>query len=73
MVERFTMTGRDTIVYEVTWHDPAIFTAPWTVRLDWKRNDNYGMFEYACHEGDIQIRNYISASRAQRAKEKDKQ
>ena len=73
MIERFTMTGRDTITYDVTWTDPTIFTAPWTVRLDWKRNDAYGMFEYACHEGDMQIRNYISASRAQRAKEKDKQ
>jgi hypothetical protein len=30
------------------------------------------MFEYACHEGDIQIRNYINASRAQRAKDKEK-
>jgi len=68
MVERFTMTGPDTIVYEMTYTDPVIFTAPWTVRLDWKRNDDYGMFEYACHEGNVQIRNYITASRAQRAK-----
>ena len=27
------------------------------------------MFEYACWEGDVQIRGYISSSRAQRAKE----
>ncbi len=26
------------------------------------------MFEYACHEGDVQIRNYITSSRVQRAK-----
>jgi hypothetical protein len=25
------------------------------------------MFEYACHEGNVQVRNYISASRAERA------
>jgi hypothetical protein len=30
-------------------------------------NDDYGMFEHACHEGGVQIRNYITASRAQRA------
>jgi hypothetical protein len=67
MTERFTMTGPDSIVYEVTWNDPVVFTAPWTARLDWRRNNDFGIFEYACHEGDIQIRNYITASRAQRA------
>lgn len=66
MVERFHMTGPDTIVYEMTWDDPVIFTAPWSVRLDWQRQDDYEMFEYACHEGNVQIRNYITASRAQR-------
>jgi hypothetical protein len=70
MTERFTMTGPDTSVYEVTWNDPTIFTAPWTARLDWRRDSKYQMFEYACWEGDVQIRGYISSSRAQRAQEK---
>jgi hypothetical protein len=69
VTERFTMTGADTIVYEMTHNDPVIFTAPWTVRLDWQRDDDYGFFEYACHEGNVQVRNYITASRAQRAQE----
>lgn len=72
MIERFTMTDPNSIAYEVTYTDPLIFTAPWTARLDWKRNDKYTIFEYACHEGDVQIRNYISSSRAQRAAEKEK-
>ncbi|WP_404712481.1 hypothetical protein [Sphingomonas sp. MMS24-J13] len=72
ILERFTMIGPNSIVYEMTYTDPIVFTAPWTVRLDWRRNDGYGIFEYACHEGDVQIRNYISASRAQRAKEGEK-
>jgi hypothetical protein len=67
MVERLTMTGPDAITYDVTWTDPTVFTAPWSARLEWQRNDDYGMYEYACHEGDVQIRNYITASRAQRA------
>jgi hypothetical protein len=70
IIERFTMTGPDTIVYEVTYNDPVVFTAPWTARLDWKRNSKYVLYEYACHEGDEQIRNYITSSRAQRAKDK---
>jgi hypothetical protein len=68
IVERFTMTGADTILYEMTYTDPIIFTAPWTVRLDWQRNTKYQFFEYACHEGNVQLRNYITASRAQRMK-----
>jgi hypothetical protein len=69
IVERFTMTGPDAVTYQVTYSDPVIFTAPWTARLDWKRNDAYRLYEYACHEGNVQIRGYISSSRAQRAKE----
>ena len=67
MTERFTMTGPDSVVYEMTMDDPVIFTAPWSARLDWKRDQAYGMFEYACHEGNVQVRNYITSSRAERA------
>ena len=66
-VERLTMTGRDTIVYETTWTDPLIFTAPWSTWLNWQRKDDYEFFEYACHEGNVQLRNCITASRAERA------
>ena len=69
VVERLTMANHDTIVYEMTFTDPLVWTKPYSVRLDWQRNDKYGMFEYACHEGDVQVRNYIVASRADRAKE----
>ncbi|MEO0063179.1 MAG: hypothetical protein RLZZ08_1739 [Pseudomonadota bacterium] len=63
-VERLTPTGPNSIVYEVTYSDPEVFTAPWTARLDWTRNEKYEFYEYACHEGDVQVRNYISSSRA---------
>jgi hypothetical protein len=36
--------------------------------MDWPRNEKYQFFEYACHEGDEQVRNYIVANRALRAK-----
>jgi hypothetical protein len=67
MVERLHMIGPDAITYDVTWNDPVVFSAPWTARLDWQRDDSYQIFEYACHEGNVQFRNYITASRAQRA------
>lgn len=66
VVERLTMTGPDSVVYEMTYSDPEVFTAPWTARLPWTRDEEYGFFEYACHEGNVQVRNYINSSRAER-------
>jgi len=67
LVERFHMVGPDEIIYEFTWEDAVVFTQPWSARLEWQRDDDYQIFEYACHEGNVQIRNYINASRAERA------
>lgn len=66
MVERFHMVGPDEIIYEFTWEDPVVFAEPWSARLEWQRDEDYQIFEYACHEGNVQIRNYINASRAER-------
>lgn len=66
VTERLTMVRPDRIIYEVTYSDPLVYTAPWTARLDWTRDDNYRFFEFACHEGNVQIRDMIHASRAQR-------
>jgi len=67
-VERLTMTGPDTIIHELTYTDPKVYTQPWTTRLAWTRDDDYQFFEYACHEGNYMPRDYISASRAQQAR-----
>ena len=67
-VERLTMTGPNAIVHELTYSDPLIYTAPWTTRIEWTRDDDYVFFEYACHEGNYMPRDYISASRAQQAR-----
>jgi hypothetical protein len=64
LVERFTRTGRDAIQYQVTFNDPATWTAPWTAALDLKaRPADSGVFEYACHEGNYGMFNMLSASR----------
>jgi len=68
VVERISMVGPDSIVYELTYSDPKVFTAPWTARLPWTRDEEYGFFEYACHEGNVQVRNYINSSRVERGK-----
>jgi hypothetical protein len=64
LIERFTRTGRDAIQYQVTFDDPATWTAPWTAALDLKgRPDDAGVFEYACHEGNYGMRYMLAASR----------
>ncbi|HYD25154.1 MAG TPA: hypothetical protein VEB68_10180 [Croceibacterium sp.] len=65
-VERFTMTNPNSLTYEITYTDEDVFTAPWTVRMEWARDDDYQFYEYACHEGNVQLRNYVTASRAYR-------
>ncbi len=68
-VERFHMIGPDKITYEMTLNDPVVWEEPLTLRVDWSRDEEYEFFEYACHEGNVQVRNYITASRAQREAE----
>jgi len=68
VTERFTLIDNNTMTYELTYSDPQVFTKPFTARMDWPRNEKYEFFEYACHEGDEQVRNYIVANRALRAK-----
>jgi hypothetical protein len=65
LVERFTRTGPDTIQYEVTVNDPRTWTRPWGAAFPLRRDPGYGMFEYACHEGNHAVPNILSAARAE--------
>jgi len=67
--ERFARSAEDTIEYQMTVEDPEILTtgkrsAAFPLKLD----NGYQMYEYACHEGNTAIRNYIETSRFERAK-----
>ncbi len=70
VIERFTPIDANHITYEMTYSDPVNWTAPFTLRMDWTRNEKYKFFEYACHEGDEQVHNYITTNRLQREKDK---
>jgi hypothetical protein len=64
LIERFTRASQGLIRYEVTFDDPATWTAPWTAALDLKaRPADAGVFEYACHEGNYGLRNMLSTAR----------
>jgi hypothetical protein len=65
LVERFTRTGPDTIQYQVTVNDPKTWTRPWAVAFPLRRDPDYKIFEYACHEGNHAMSNILSAARAE--------
>ena len=68
IVERFTPVGPDSLDYRITVNDPKTWTRPWTILLPLKRDNSYGMFEYACHEGNHALVNILSGARAQERK-----
>lgn len=67
IVERLTRTAPDTIAYELVVEDPLMLTAPWRAEYPLTLDPEYRFFEYACHEDNSAIRNFIEASRYERA------
>jgi hypothetical protein len=65
LIERFTLADANTLDYRMTINDPKVYAAPWTVRLPIPREETYGFYEYACHEGNYAMRNLLSGSRAE--------
>jgi hypothetical protein len=67
LVERFTRTAPDTILYEFTVDDPATFVRPWTAAVT--MNQTRGpIYEYACHEGNYGMSGILSGARADERK-----
>jgi hypothetical protein len=64
ITERYARIDEDTLVLRLTVDDPETWAAPWTLELPLQRDDGYGMFEYACHEGNLAMFNILSGHRA---------
>ena len=67
IVERITRTGPETIDYKMTIEDPVVLTRSWSVEFPWELHPDYGFYEFACHEGNTAVRNYIETSRFEHA------
>ena len=65
LTERFTRVDENTLEYEARIDDPAIYTKPWTLALTLTSNPSFRMFPYECHEGNLGLRNILSAERAE--------
>jgi hypothetical protein len=64
LVERFTRTAPDTLMYQFTIEDPAAFTKPWTAEIPMHQTQG-PLVEYACHEGNYAMSGILSGARAE--------
>lgn len=64
VVERFTRTGDDSLMYEFTVSDPTTWEKSWTAQIPWAKTDG-PIFEYACQEGNYGMANILSQTRAE--------
>ena len=69
LIERFSLTGPDALLYEFTVTNPKFFSQPCTVREPMARSKDR-MFEAACHEGNSGLEFIL---RGARAEEKERQ
>jgi hypothetical protein len=70
IVERFTRTAPDTIEFSMKIDDPKVMKNSYTVAYPMYLDNSYDLYEYACHEGNTAVRNYIETSRFERANAK---
>jgi hypothetical protein len=63
LIERFTRTGADTLLYEFTVEDPSSWTRRWTAQVPMRRSQE-ALYEYACHEGNSGMTGILAGARA---------
>ena len=69
LTERFTRVSENQIDYSMTVEDPEVLTSSWTARYPMYLDNDYDFFEYACHEDNTAVRNFIETSRYERAQQ----
>ena len=68
MIERFTRTGPDSVEWTVTFEDARTWERSWTYAMPLAQVDHtQQIYEYACHEGNLAMRNILSGARAAEA------
>jgi hypothetical protein len=68
MIERFKRTSASTVEWTVTFEDATTWERPWTYSMPLAQVDyTQRIYEYACHEGNLAMRNILSGARAAEA------
>jgi hypothetical protein len=63
LIERFTRTDANTLLYEFTITDPTTWTRPWSAAVPMLKTDER-VYEYACHEGNRSLETMLENARA---------
>ena len=63
VVERFTRTAEDTVMYRFTVTDPTVWETSWSAEFPLGKMKG-PIYEYACQEGNYGMRNILSGARA---------
>jgi hypothetical protein len=64
--ERIVRLNDDWWLYEITTEDPVVLTRPFTVRYPMRNDASYLTPEYACHENNTIVPNYVRTNRHER-------
>lgn len=65
LTERFTRAAADVLSYEATIDDPKTYARPWKLLLPLTSQPGYQVLPYECHEGNLALRNILSAARSE--------
>ena len=68
LVERFTRTAADTLLYEFTVNDPASYVRPWSATITMIPSRG-PIYENACHEGNYGLGFILSTARWEERKQ----
>ena len=62
LIERFSLEDDQTLRYEFTMDDPAVWTSKWSASIPMRRTDEL-IFEYACHEANYGLEGVLKGAR----------
>jgi hypothetical protein len=62
VIERFTRTDGNTLLYEFTVDDPTMWTKPWRAVIPMSKSED-SIYEYACHEANYALGGILSGAR----------
>jgi len=68
VIERFTRTDENTILYEFEVDDPDTYVEAWGGQIPMLRSDGL-LYEYACHEGNYSMEGILRGARYQEGSE----
>ena len=64
VIERFTRTGPDILLYQFTIDDPGTYTKPWSGEIPMRMAKD-PVYEYACHEGNYAMVDILVGARSE--------